>query len=81
MIGSDGDTDCGQYPDAGRGGDADNDAVASENYTGTEKTYARDNLADDSKVQEWFVVYAGESRKRIGAYAYKDAGPYADGFA
>ena len=48
MISSDGDSDGGQYPDAGCRGDAYNDAVASENDTSTEKTYARYDLPDDA---------------------------------
>ena len=81
MISSDSDSDSGQYPDAGRRGDTDNYAVASENDAGTEEAYARYDLSDDAKVQRRLIVDAGESRERIGAYTDKDAGPDADGLA
>jgi len=79
MVCSNGDSDGCKYPDAGRGGDAYNDAIASENDAGTEEAYACYDLTDDSKIQGRFVVDAGERRECVGADAYKDAGPDADG--
>lgn len=81
MVCSDGDTNGGQYPDAGSGGDAYYDAIAGENHTGTEKANARYNLTDDPQVQGRFVIYAGERRECVRANAYKDAGPDADRLA
>jgi hypothetical protein len=83
MIRSNGDPDGCQYPDAGRGGDAYNDAVASEDDAGTEEVYARYDLTDDPKIQGRLSVDVGERRERVGAdaNANKDAGPDTDGLA
>ena len=81
MVGSDGNADCGQYPDACSGSNAYYNAVTREDDAGTEEADARDDLTDYAKIQGRLVVDAGERRESIGADADQDACPDADGLA
>jgi hypothetical protein len=71
----------GQYPYAGGGGDAYNNAVAGENDAGAKEPYARDDLADQAKIDGRLVVEIGERREYVGADTNQDACSDADGFA
>ncbi len=81
MVGTDGDTYCGQYPDASGGRYAYYDAVAGENNPRAKEADARDYLADDAKVQSRLMVQIRERREGIGADADKNARADADGLA
>lgn len=79
MIGSDGDADRGQDPDAGGGSDPHDDAVSREDDAGPQKADARDNLADDAQVQGRLLVDTTERREHIDADADQDARSDVDG--
>jgi len=65
MIGADSDANRRQDPDAGGGGDADDDAVPCEDYARSQKADARDDLADDAQVQNRLLVDSAKGREHI----------------